>query len=51
MAIPISDGYCPSRRTDMEELIYTLIFLINKSMFNSILNPFGILGEEIQKNL
>ena len=32
MAIPISDGYCQSRRTDMEELMYTLIFLINKSL-------------------
>ena len=110
MAIPISDGYCPSRRTDIEELMYTLIFLLNKSLpwqtikskthtekckrmgeakkqinikklfdncpneyidiyksirklkfkekpnydlyinvFNSILNRFGILSEEIQK--
>lgn len=32
MAIPISEGYCPSRRTDMEELIYTLVFLINKGL-------------------
>ena len=27
MAITISEGYRPSRRTDLKELIYTLIFL------------------------
>ena len=26
MAIPIAEGYSPSRHTDMEELIYTLVF-------------------------
>lgn len=31
MAIPIAEGYSPSRHTDMEELIYTLVFQIKKS--------------------
>lgn len=30
MAIPIADGFRPSRRTDLEELIYTLLFLLKK---------------------
>ena len=32
MAIPISDGYRPSRRTDLEELLYTLLFLLKRSL-------------------
>jgi serine/threonine protein kinase len=32
MAISLSEGYSPSRRTDMEELIYTFVFLIKKSL-------------------
>lgn len=32
MAIRISEGYRPSRRTDMEELIYTLLKLIKKKL-------------------
>ena len=32
MAIPIADGFRPSRRTDLEELIYTLLFLLKKSL-------------------
>ena len=32
MAITISEGYRPSRRTDLKELIYTLIFLFKKNL-------------------
>ena len=32
MAITISEGYKPSRRTDIQELIYTLLFLINNGL-------------------
>ena len=32
MAISISEGYRASRRTDLEELIYTLIFLLKKTL-------------------
>ena len=32
MAIPKSQGFRPSRRTDLEELIYTLIFLLKRNL-------------------
>ena len=32
MAIKISEGFSPSMRTDMEELIYTLLFLLKKKL-------------------
>ena len=32
MAITISEGYKPSHRTDIQELIYTLFFLINNGL-------------------
>ena len=32
MAITISEGFKPSRRTDIQELIYTLLFLIKKGL-------------------
>ena len=32
MAITISKGYSPSRRTDLEELMYTMIFLLKKTL-------------------
>lgn len=32
MSIPVSKGYKPSRRTDLEELFYTILFLIKKEL-------------------
>lgn len=32
MAIPISEGNRPSIRTDLEELVYTLLFLMRKRL-------------------
>lgn len=32
MSIAISDGYRPSRRMDIQELIYTLFFLIKRDL-------------------
>ena len=32
MAITISEDYSPNRRTDLEELMYTSIFLLKKTL-------------------
>ena len=37
MAITISEGYNPSRRTDLEELMNTMIFLLKKLFLGEIL--------------